>query len=685
MRVLRTFLLLALLLVSRASYAQEADTLSAEVPPLSPADTVTAPLDSTALPAMPDSARIALLSRPPIPFLDQVIGSTLGDSLPVRHFALDPQQMLAESQGSFVYDFGTSGWPDGWSPYGLSPNSTSLAFNRIPFNDPSSGLPSYDLLPFTMLQLLGIQPGRMGSPIGVDAQLRSYDSPRPLTDIRYRSSNNGLSSILVSHSQKRRLNLFNIPSSLHILLAYGGHGANGEYDGSKLEKARQLIARLRIQNALGSIEVMDISNRRRIGAHAGVFPAIGTNFIDIYNRFNAQVENPDAQRQKSRNDFKVTLRTPVLGHTKPPLTASTYWTSNTLRYINSDTLQARTKTFGYSLSQQFDFSTGHATVLLEGWTDRVREDSRDLASSASALPDSLGIKQSEFHLSINSAVEIGSARISLTPGYHKDEHSSLLGGQLNASYQTGPLLFFIGLARTLNPVPLVAEYGWGQTVIPLDSAPSPTTTLLKAGLEFSWNALDFSIFGFTNETTDAFDYIYDLQQDTLLVAAFTEPVSWRGLSIDLGLRRKSSKGFYFSASSTLFESSTSPDHSYFTSISQSLPELYTQGRLGMRYRIFQGDLDFDLYTRGRLWSPFIGRTLHPQTGLLVLRDDLAREIDASATLDVILEAEVRTAKFFLGFENLLSGTTIIIGNLIVPDYPLPQQRFTFGVHWPIWN
>ena len=105
----------------------------------------------------------------------------------------------------------------------------------------------------------------------------------------------------------------------------------------------------------------------------------------------------------------------------------------------------------------------------------------------------------------------------------------------------------------------------------------------------------------------------------------------------------------------------------------------------MRYRIFKGDLDFDLYARGRFWSSFLGRTLHPETGLLVLRDASARLIDSSATLDVVLEAKVRTAKFFIGFENLLSGTTLIIGNMLVPDYPLPQQRFRFGVHWPIWN
>ena len=167
--------------------------------------------------------------------------------------------------------------------------------------------------------------------------------------------------------------------------------------------------------------------------------------------------------------------------------------------------------------------------------------------------------------------------------------------------------------------------------------------------------------------------------------SLSEAVSWGGISAEFGFRRKAQRGFYLTASSTQFQFNSALSSSVYESLSQSLPEVLIQGRSGLRYRIFQGDLDFDLYTRGRLWSSFLGRTLHPQTGLLVLRDITSRPIDSSATIDVVLEAKVRTATFFIGFENLLSGTTVIIGNMLVPDYPLPQRRFRFGVYWPIWG
>jgi hypothetical protein len=52
-------------------------------------------------------------------------------------------------------------------------------------------------------------------------------------------------------------------------------------------------------------------------------------------------------------------------------------------------------------------------------------------------------------------------------------------------------------------------------------------------------------------------------------------------------------------------------------------------------------------------------------------------------LDVGLEAGIREATLFFSMENVLSGTPVQPGTLIVPVYPLPERRFRFGVYWPI--
>ena len=60
-------------------------------------------------------------------------------------------------------------------------------------------------------------------------------------------------------------------------------------------------------------------------------------------------------------------------------------------------------------------------------------------------------------------------------------------------------------------------------------------------------------------------------------------------------------------------------------------------------------------------------------------------VDASYTLDLVLEGGIRTATVYIIFENITSGTRLMSGNELVPDYPLPAQQLRFGVYWPIAN
>src|SRR5690606_37192624 len=113
--------------------------------------------------------------------------------------------------------------------------------------------------------------------------------------------------------------------------------------------------------------------------------------------------------------------------------------------------------------------------------------------------------------------------------------------------------------------------------------------------------------------------------------------------------------------------------------------LWLRAHVGARYLLFTGDLDLDVSLQGRYWTRFQGRTLHAPTGLLVLPEASARPVDTSGTLDLVVQGGVRTATLFLAFENMLSGTELLVGNLIVPTYPLPARRLRFGIYWPILN
>ncbi|MFK7844882.1 MAG: putative porin [Rhodothermales bacterium] len=635
----------------------------------------TAMPDSSALPQFADSTVKQITFKTPVSFLDTDPGLILHDSLPTIHPAQDPAGLLSDLPGSFLYDFGASGWPDGWSPYGMAPHDVALGYNGIPFDNSISGTPEYELLPFSVLQPFKLQEDRFGAPLTVNTRLRSLDVKRPISEIRYRQSNNGLKSVLVFHSQQRNIPLRQQMGVLGITLAYGGHGANGEYSGYQLEGARQLLARLRYRHPWGSIELMNFSNRRRLGAHDGIM--VDENFYEaIYNRFAGTAINADAQRQTIRNDLALTVRSNVLPDTTRPLTAMGYWTAGTFRYVLGDTLQARTSRFGYRISQAVAVGNGEVTVALEGWNEKLREDSR-------ALPDSLNPTRSSFNLSALTSLPLGLANLEVEPALHAQDGDSFLGGRGRLSIGNRSVKLFAQASYSGQKSSWVQQYGWGDTIRPLPASPESRVTNLRAGISLLGGPFSLDVTGFINRTSNYTDFFSSTSTDSISVEVFPTPVQWTGLTADFGVRKYATRGFYLSITPTFYQLNNPASSAAHSTLVGSLPELYVQGRFGMRYLIFKGDLDLDLYTKVRLWSSFQSRSLHPETGLLVLRTVGSRPVDASVAMDVVLEAGIRTAKLFLAFENVLSHPSLIVGNLLVPDYPLPAQRFRLGIYWPI--
>ena len=117
---------------------------------------------------------------------------------------------------------------------------------------------------------------------------------------------------------------------------------------------------------------------------------------------------------------------------------------------------------------------------------------------------------------------------------------------------------------------------------------------------------------------------------------------------------------------------------------KALPEIDGKLQIGIRYVLFQGDLDLDAAIRARAWTSFESRTLHAPTGHFALQELSPLEIGQSGTLDIFIKGGIRTATLFLSVENLLSGLAYH-GVMLVPVYPFPARAFRFGVHWPLRN
>ena len=660
--------------------AQVVDTTEV-VRPVHPRDSLRAPTDSLRIP-LPDSLNTATDSvlvpqevKPRIPFPEVIFGYVPIDSLPARMPALDAAGILAETPTSFTYDFGSLGWPDGWSPYALNPARVSLTLNSRPLNDGLTGQPELELLPVAFLRPFSVIAGASGEPVGVQTVFRAYDARRPLSEIRFRSGANGLQSVWVSHSQNRRLGWFGQQGEWGFTLGYGGHGTNGEYDGTKLSRTRQFLTRLRFSTAYGALEITNLYNRKKIGAHAGVRPN-GTLYETIYNRFSALVNNPDARREKLRNDLGVTLHTRLIPGLQEPLALQGYWTDNRIKYTNAgDTLWAHARQVGYNIEQGVQAGELRLFAKLEGWSESVLSASSETGEARSFQSLKGGLFFQRDRLAVRG-----------DGGVYRQNGSTFPGGMVRLDFWQKHLNFFTELSRSGITLPWIEQKGWTSLIETPNELPQPRFSMARGGVELNvgWFSLGAEAYA---HTTDEFADLYIRSDagspDSLIVRVSEEAHQWAGLSATLGFRKDQKKGLFFTVTPSLNQMQNPTASAEHVRQSNSLPEWYIRAKLGVRYLLFRGDFDVDLYVQGRAWSTFQSRRLHPQTGRLVIPTASSRFVEPSGTLDVVMEVGVRTAKIFVSMENILSGTSILLGNQLVPDYPLPEQRFRFGVFWPI--
>lgn len=669
MNTLRLFVLLLLGLAAVPGWAQVPDSTAAD-----PADdpAAGAVVDSTAARRRP-AAR-----RPFLGFAWDTPGLAVTDTIPIRLPVIEASAILGDLPGTFVYDFGTPGWPDAWSPFGLAPRRVTLTLDGLPFDDLLTGRPRYDLLPLAYAEPPRTAPAHFHAPVAVHTYLRPFLAAEPLTELRYVQGGEGLKSIDAVHVQRRRLALFGTPGAVQLLGAYSGRAADGEYPGSRLEAARQLMGRIRYTRPGWSLELLDYYNRRAVGAHGGVVPD-PFDFSSIYRRTGAAVRNPEARRKTIRNDLTLLLRTRLRPAWPTPALLSAFWTTETFRYTDrTDTLAAALDRYGLRAEQAVPLGGHRLHLRLDGWLDRL-EDAGFTAGAAT---------RGQLHLAARDSLRLFGSALTLQAGLHAYGGTLAPGGAvtLGRPLRGGRdgLRLFAAATLAGQPPAWVERVGLGRYLTVPGTLPvNRYVTLGSAGMAWRGGPLDALLFGFAGRTAHPLDLFATAATDTVQLRALDDALLQAGAAADLGWRRDAGRGFYATAQATLFRVLNPGASGEHARLAAALPDLFARGRLGARYLLFRGDLDLDVYLQGRFWTALRSRTLHPQSGLLALPLADAPTFGPAGTLDLVFEAGIRTAKFFLRYDNLLSGTALMAGTLLVPLYPLPQQRVRFGVYWPI--
>ena len=589
--------------------------------------------------------------------------------LPVVTPVLDASHVLANVPGTFLYDLGPSGWPHGWSPDGLDPASVGLTAMGLSWNDPISGRPRFDMLPIEFFQPLDLGADERGHAVGVEADLRPYDAPRPATELRYRKGPAGLQAIAATHAQRRQLTLLGGAGDLNVLAGYGGRASQGEYPGSRLRRERRVLGRVSFDRETWRIQLLDLHSRHQVGAHGGVLPQPGQGLESVYDRFGARVENERATRRTVRNDLVATIELPpLLPEFRPRIRA--FWTAQSFRYRDvADTLSVDSDRIGAQFETALPVGVFSPDLVVSVESDRHALSWRDER-----------VGRLMVHASGTDTLRLGPLLVSARAGLHKT-HRTTSALAVGARFERGGAIIFAHVSRGVDEPALLQTHGLGGRVTASDRAFEVGTSVARLGARWNRGALSVGLTGFANRTSNELTLLPG-GGDTLRVHALVEAVQRLGAVAELGLRAHARRGWYVSLSGTYVAASGGGEQ-FESDVAEALPTLFGTGRGGLRYVLFRGDLDLHVYLEARAWSVFRSRVLHPPTGLLVLPASDNPLVGPSSTLSLYVEAGVRDATIFVAWENLAAGTDLMDGTMLVPIYPLPERGFRFGVYWPI--
>jgi len=589
---------------------------------------------------------------------------------PLQENDSDPAAILTWVPGVFAYTFGSAGWPDGVAPYGANPNRVPLRMDGLSMNDLLTGRPRYDLAPAALVRSLNMDPST-----GIDLVSDSLSQPAPLTIVRYQSAGDAMQAVQSVHVQNR---VFMAPDSttrkFQALFGYSGAGARGEYDGSRLKRAREVTIRLRYETPRWSVEFLDMARRRSVGAHTGVIPLSGASYESIYQRLGATVGDSEARRRTIRNDLVLSGTTRIAGN---QALSKIYWTVQTLDFSGeSFNLKGVAERMGVDLSVSRMIRRSHADVRLRGFSDRFTG-----GNVYEPKPDARSFLSMVARVQGNGAgfgyrVELGPEKEDTRSWFHM---SGLIQKQAGRFLATGQFL------ATGLPLANHEVTGFGAAVFPLPEAADPSLSRGSLGLTWQSSWLSLRAQAWRARYTDPVQAVYDEVDGAIAVQVLSGSADAQGLSIEIGFRDLADRGVYALLNPVFSNRSTESETVVARSWRRSTPQTWSSARLGLRAHLFEDDLDLDTYVRARYWGTMDGLRLHPATGLLALPSATSQSLESNWLIDVVAEAGVRGATIFLSYENVFSGTTTQVGNLIVPDYPLPRQRTRFGVYWPIMN
>lgn len=658
----------------------DADTLDVRVPEEVFPDADTLDTDTPQPPrANADDAEVSLR---PLPFLPAAPERTLTDTVLYRRAHPRIAENLAEAPGSFLYHLGPEGSPHGWARYGLPPHHVDYWIDDRRYADPVTQQPRYDLMPTLFLTRPSDDaPDGSAGAVPLSQQWRTFTPDRPLTELRYRRGGGDLQSIEAAHTQGRPVTWFGRPARFAATFGYGGRSTADTYLSTELDLERQVLLRVRYQQNRFAVDLTNYSVRHRKDTHGGVEPAVPGVRASLFFPNQANVRDA-AQRQTIRNDLVLRARL-AWTTAQPALQVTGGWTSNTFDYTPAtETTRIRSQVWTTTVRQPLRWQRHQGALF--AYTERNTAP-RDTLATGNPVVQSTQV-------GLRYTAPLSPTDITATAQMHQHtDHAVYPTAQVTARRPFGELEAEAHMATSARPSSRLETYGSGAFVTPLDAPVLTRTHRARLGLSYARGPLHGQVTAFGHRIQDAVELERGGEPSEATARQAPGAIDVAGVSGRLRWRYAAERGLYAVAQATALEMLNATASTFHLQYAESLPDAYGRGRIGARFVLFQ-DLDIDLYAEAYGWSDFGSRWFHAPTGLLTLPQltepatpDTPIRLMPDGVMNVHAEIDLRGAKLLFSFENALGGTDISPGTYVVPTYPLPNQRFRFGIHWPLFD
>ena len=671
---------LAVLLVAAPAWAQTPDSTAA--PPVEEPAPDAAPADSLQADAAEALPRPSV--APPGPAEGRVL-----TPVPALTAALDAQTLLADRPGAWAYATGAPGRVAGVALDGLGPGAPALSLDGRPLDDPFTGAPRYDLLPWAAVGPLRVQDVRRGRALGVAAAVRPFRLGVPVTELRYGAGQEGVQQISATHAQTRRPPALLRGGSPDARLTLTGHAASrratGVLAGGTLRHT-DALGRLLLTRPGLAAEAGVLYTDRTVGARLGVVAGASADPYDgLFDRDAARVLDPAATRRTLRTEAWALARVPLAAE---PLEAGVSYAVQRLVYASDpapgtrDTLRAHGRRLAGHLRQPVRLG-GHRLDLRAAavWD-------ADPGGGADPFGDTGG--RLALHGAASDSLRVGRLALAAEVGLNA------VGGALWPSaalrVEAGPA--FAGVRLGGRAPSRLEAAGLADRIGAVEDAPTERTAAGEAGLAVragDWRA-EARAFGHVRLDARELTAV----GDSAFAFADVGTVREAGLAVAVGWRERAARGLYVrgeGSTRAVLDASANSAQAAADDLRQrldaALPRAWAALRVGLRAEgVGDGVLDLDLAAVGHGWTAFRSRRVEPATGLLALPEPgaaLGVEIPTQATLGLEATATFSArASIFLRYDNALGGR-VTAGALQTQGEPLASHVLRFGVFWALVN